>query len=241
MRIVIHQPHYFPWLGYMDKMAKCEKYILADSMQLTKGSNMYRNKFLSNTGKEIFLTICFEKDNCLNIPYKEVLLNNDIDWKQDHINFINNNYRKSCFFDEVWNYISFIFEKEYKFLYEITLDSIVAIKNMLDISTEVILQSSLNYDSSAKNNELLISICKAVEANEYLSGNGARKYMDLDLFSENDIKVEYQQFTHPIYNQLNSNSFIPNLSSLDILFNYGIEKTRKIFWENVKSKNEFNN
>ena len=42
MMIAIHQPHYFPWIGYLDKMAKADKFVLMDTVQLEKRSYMLR-------------------------------------------------------------------------------------------------------------------------------------------------------------------------------------------------------
>jgi hypothetical protein len=239
MRISIHQPHYFPWLGYFDKMAKVDKFVLLDEVQLTDKSNMFRNKFMSKSGKEKYLTVCFIKKGYMQKSFKAVELNNEINWQRDHVNFIKDNYRKSEFYDEIWPYVLPILEKKYRYLSDVSIDSLMVLKNLLNINTEIILQSEISYDINAKNNDLVLNICKETKANQYLSGNGARKYMNLDLFIQEDIQVEYQQFNHPIYNQINSLNFTPNLSGLDMLFNCGIEKSREIFWRNVKSVNEF--
>ena len=51
--------------------------------------------------------------------------------------------------------------------------------------------------------------------------------MDTELFEKNKINLEYQKFSHPIYSQHFSNSFIPNLSIIDALANLG-PKTMKV-------------
>jgi len=240
MQIAIHQPHYFPWLGFFDKMAKVDKFIVMDVVQLTERSNMYRNLVLSQSGAEKYLTITFEKKDYIEKAYRELAINKSIKWQHNHRNFIKENYRKAEFFTEVWDKISWIFEKKYDLLFEAVYDSLVVIKEMLGINTSLINQSELIYNSNLRKSDLNLSLCMAVSADTYLSGNGARKYMNDMIFEQNGVKVVYQKFTYPTYNQINSEGFVPNLSSLDILFNCGIERTREIFWENVKSTNEFN-
>ena len=62
--------------------------------------------------------------------------------------------------------------------------------------------------------------------------------MDMDMFARAGIRVRYQNFVLPEYPQKNASSFVPGISALDILFNCGIEGTRKIFWENVSREQE---
>lgn len=238
MTVAIHQPHYFPWLGLLDKMAKSDQFILLDEVQLTDKSNMFRNKFLAKNGREKYLTVCFEKKDYMSKKFSEVALNRSVNWQKDHINFLKDNYKKSDYFEEIYQEIECIFTKEYSTLCEVAVDSLLCVKKIFDIRTPIILQSELQYDTDAKKNEMVLSLCKAVGASSYLSGNGAKKYMDIKRFEEEGVEVHYQVFTYPIYSQIGSPEvFVPNLSSLDLLFNYGIAGAKKIFWDNVNGVN----
>ena len=79
----------------------------------------------------------------------------------------------------------------------------------------------------------MLNICKSVNADIYLSGNGAKKYMDIDSFSKAGITVQYQKFVHPEYPQKYSKDCVKGLSILDVLLNCGIEDTRELFWKNL--------
>lgn len=48
-------------MGYFDKMAKVDKFIIMDDVQLVDCSPMVRNKFLDNQGKELLLNLSVEK------------------------------------------------------------------------------------------------------------------------------------------------------------------------------------
>ena len=70
-------------------------------------------------------------------------------------------------------------------------------------------------------NRLLLDIMREVESNHYLSGVGARDYINEEEFSAAGVRLEWQEFTHPVYPQQNG-PFVPDLSCLDLLFNCGI-------------------
>ena len=63
-----------------------------------------------------------------------------------------------------------------------------------------------------------------------MSGKGAKDYMDIQKFNEFGVNVTFQEFEHPIYIQKSSTDFIPGLSILDVLFNQGVEETKKLYF-----------
>ena len=72
MMVAIHQPHYFPWLGYLAKMASVDKFILMDTVQLEKRSYMLRNRVVDPDGKVRYLNISCEKHNHYEKEYREI-------------------------------------------------------------------------------------------------------------------------------------------------------------------------
>lgn len=81
----------------------------------------------------------------------------------------------------------------------------------------------------------MLELTKAVSGEVYLSGNGAKKYMDVREFEEENIKVQFQKFMPFPYPQYRQKQFVPGLSSLDMFFNIGFERTRELFWENLQN------
>ena len=57
-----------------------------------------------------------------------------------------------------------------------------------------------------------------------------------DKFAANNIELVYQNFSHPTYEQFNSDFFIPGLSILDALMNLGSVGTKKVLVNDNKNE-----
>ena len=91
------------------------------------------------------------------------------------------------------------------------------------------------FDFTGTKDELIIDHCRKLGGRGVVFGKHGRDYVDINKFNEKKILVYYQNYQHPVYNQM-FNNFIPNLCVLDLLLNVGPEKSKKIFLEDNISK-----
>lgn len=249
MIVSIHQPHYFPWLGYFDKMAKSDRFVLMDKVQYVPKSYMSRNTFITKSGSTKYLSVPVNKKSYQEKELREIELSQNTDWQNKHKNFLIENYKSSPYFDEVYSKIDFIFNKEYSLLIELQFDSINVIKEILGINTELVFQSKLeaeqikliNYEQLNEKNDRrcsdVIKICKSVEASDYITGKGASlEFIRKQMFEDEGIKLHYQEYTSPKYKQRYTSEFIPNITALDLILNCGVKEAKDIFWKTVRNE-----
>lgn len=232
MIVSIHQPTYFPWLGWLHKVISCDVYVFLDDVQLAKKAYQHRNIFLTNGGKEKFLSVGIDKKSILELTIKDVPIREDLKWQKEHLNFFMGNYSNHPHFKEVMSYIEPVFQKKYETLGQVLRDVTDITFELFDIKTKMIVQSEMDYNKDAKKSELVISLINASGCDTYLSGTGAKDYMEDSEFDDAGIKLIYQEFKHPEYEQLNSavGGFVAGMSTLDMLFNIGIEESRKVLY-----------
>lgn len=224
--VAIHQPNFFPWLGYFDKIIKSDIFVFLDKVQYTKGSWINRVKII-NQGEPKWIT-CPASFN-LGQSIREVKIT-DIEWFSSKlIRTINFNYSKAPFYNNV---SPIIFEMIGCTELNLSENNIRIIKNLcdlLDIKINFKLQSELKTEKSST--DLLIEIINSVSGNSYLCGGGATDYQEDEKFTESGIELIYQNYEHPFYNQLNTSSFVPGLSIIDVLMNCGIEGTKDLLYK----------
>ncbi|KJU81364.1 WbqC-like protein family [Candidatus Magnetobacterium bavaricum] len=227
MVVSIHQPSYFPWMGFLSKIFRSERYILMDDVQLADRAFQHRNLFLEQTGISKYLTIPFNRKGYRNKNIKDLTIH-DCDWQRTHKKFIQFNYKKSHFFDEIFYFLDIFFSKKYVFLIDALIESMKLSMKLFDISTEMILQSSLVYRKDSRKSDLILELVKAVGGNIYLSGVGAIEYLIIDEFDREDIVVNFYTYEHLSYPQIHANEFVPGLSCIDVLFNIGIDSSKRL-------------
>lgn len=211
--VSIHQPSYMPWLGYFDKIAKSDIHIFLDDVKYSKNNLFNRNKIKTPQG-EAWLTVPVKYKSDLLICQTQI--DNNSNWRKNHLKTIKLNYAKAPYSKEYSDFLEKFYSKNWQYLSDLTISMNKAMADLLGIKVKFLKSSDLKV-AGAKN-EKLINLCKKVKADTYLSGLGAKSYLDEELFLKNNIKVNYQQFNNPIYKQL-WGEFIPNLSIIDILFN----------------------
>lgn len=231
MKVGIHQPNFFPWIGYFDKMDSSDVFIVLDDVQLTDSSFTQRSRVLNCNGVATYLTVAFEKKGYLQKTIRDVKVNKSVDWQKRQMDFLQGTYGKTKYWQEVLELIRPIYEKEYDYLLDVNMKTLEIFRELLKIETPIIMQSDMIYNKESKKDELVLELCESIGATRYLSGNGAKKYMNIDTFSENGIEIEFQEYNQPVYTQFFSKDFQPGLSMLDMLLNCGIENTIKIFNE----------
>jgi len=227
MIIAISQPTTFPWLGYFDIIKKSDVFVFLDNVKFEKRSWQMRNKLkmgTKNKESEIWIGIPtrLEKTNTL---IKDVLIDNNQDWKKKHLYTFLSLYGKK--YQEI-SFLQEMYEEEWDKLAEFNIEFIKKCSKYLGINTKMEKASEMSIDQ--KKSQLLLNICKKFNATEYLTTIGSKVYLENDkkIFDDANIKITYHEYRHPVYKQ-KGKKFLEKLSVLDLLFN-----------EKEKAKNTFN-
>jgi len=215
----IQQPNYFPWLGYFHKIKLSDSFVFLDTVDIqtrTESSFTNRTRIKTKQGTQ-WLTVPIKKGNSKKI--KDVIIDNIQPWKQKHLNTLFHAYKKAPFFEDGYPVIQKLILADFEKLSDFNIACITYICNYLHLQTKINRASEISIDETDKNLRL-ISICKSQGGNIYLSGEGGKKYNDMNLFAEHHIKVNYVDFSVTSYHQLYG-EFINGLSIIDALFNCG--------------------
>jgi len=149
---------------------------------------------------------------------KEVEINNAIPWRRKHWRTLSLAYAKAPCWSAHEPFFRELYERDWTLLAGLNEAIIRYLMQAFGLDRPVFV-SSRQAVTGAKT-DLLVSLCRAAGANGYISGAGARKYVDEDVFRAEGLEHRFQEFHHPVYPQ-GPGPFVPNLSAVDLLFHAG--------------------
>lgn len=228
MRVSGHQPSYIPWYGFFEKIAKSDVFAIHDFAQYEKGGYISRNQIKSSQGP-LWLSIPILIKGNKNTPIRELKIDNSQEWQRRHWKAINMNYNKAEYFNEYRDFFGDIYHSDWKYIHDLNMSIINFILDEINITTKICYTSEMECRHEKKS-DFVLSLCKELQADMYLSGKLGKDYLIEKDFELEGIKIEYQEIIKMEYEQL-FNGFIPNLSIIDILFNCGAERTEKLIKE----------
>jgi len=226
MYAAIHQPNFFPWLGFFHKLAMSDVFVILDDAQHTKtGGNWSNRSRLMLGGAPRWVTGPIQRPAHGTIKLNQVRWIEQ-PWQERMLKSLATNYQRAPFYQESMVLLRPAIVNSEQSLVAYNLYAIGLIATALGLRWAPVLSSSLAL--STVSTQRLIDVVKAVGCAGYLVGGGAAGYQDDALFTQAGIKLKCQSFTHLIYPQVGSSAFVPGLSIIDALMNCGISRTRQL-------------
>lgn len=228
MKISIHQPNFFPWLGFFDKINRSDFFIILDDVQIPKTGSSWINRVkLLIAGDAKWVTAPVNRNYSDTIKINEAFFQPNNNWRQKMINTIQINYKKAKYFSSVYPFFESLILNTEENIALYNSHVIKQIASHLDISGEKILYSS-HINHTGTSNDLLISLVQSINGKVYICGGGADGYQEPAMFEAAGIQLEYQQFKHPVYTQVGTDNFFPGLSTIDAVMNHGWLEVKKL-------------
>lgn len=235
--VAIHQPNFFPWLGYFDKIARSDTFILLDDVQFPKTGGVWSNRVKILFGdKARWITAPINRKFSGTRKINEIYFSSNNNWRDKILKTIEINYKKHLFFDETIKVISSLIMNEETNLSKYNINAIKTLAKAINLRTSsIVLSSSFNSNKIATLR--LIDLIRKVGGQRYLCGGGSEGYQEDALFEQSKIELLYQKFKHPEYSQRDVSPFIEGLSIIDAAMNLGWDGVGELLYkENCNTK-----
>lgn len=218
MKLVIHQPETFPYLGYFEKVRAADILVILDHVQFKKNNYQNRNQ-IRIKGGATWLTIPVKKHS-LDTRIADIQINHSVDWQLKWNNLLLQNYKFLATEPKHLNSINDIIYNRELTLSQMNFKLISYLWTELGYTDTPLIgfSSEMQLAPELKGSAMLVEICKQFNADEYISGEGGKNYLDLRAFKDAGIQVTFKKFEPKPYKQ-QYEPFLPYMSALDYILN----------------------
>jgi WbqC-like protein len=225
--VAVHQPNFLPWLGYFDKLARCDVFVLLDNVQFPKKSGTWMNRVrLLVGGEPAWVTIPVVRAYHGLRRIDEMAIDESRPWRRKLLATIEQSYRRAPHFEETMPFVTEIVMHEGPLLADYNEAGVRRLASIVGLDERKFVRaSSLGVTGAAT--DLLIGLTQRLGGGSYLAGGGAGGYQEDEKFAAAGVRLEYQAFAEPTYPQLSADTH-HGLSIIDALMHCGADGTARL-------------
>ena len=186
-------PTYFSPISQYSEMINADEIVFEMEDNFQKQSYRNRCYIYNSNGKQLLSIPVKHIDKEGRKKTKDTLVENDFPWQDQHFKSLKSAYRTSPFFDFLEEEIAPIFQKKYKYLQDVNIDTFLFIKDTLQLEQNFTQTNSYQHENDSKD---------------------FRIFADRKHQPKKTIDRYIQMFD-------DKHGFIPNLSILDLIFMEG--------------------
>lgn len=231
--LVVEQPNYVPWLGYFDLMDRADVWVWYEDVQYTRRDWRNRNR-VAGEGDSVWLTIPVRAKDHRAKKICDVEIDYAQPWVHRHLGTLRHLYGKAPYFEPIFELVRHHVEAVPRLLADLTIDLNQALGRYMGIETEFLRSSRLVGIEGVKQLRIL-SVCRSLRPDVYLSGPSARNYLHPELFEREGIELLYISYGYQEYPRNGYHSRC-DLSILDALFWIGPVATLELIRANPRDR-----
>jgi WbqC-like protein family len=219
--VAIHQPNFFPWLGYFDKIRRADTFVFLDVVDYPRSGSGGMGSWINRVRIAIKGEAHWNTCPLLRMPLGSPILAATIDdaqpWRKKLLKTLQANYGRAPRYNETMKILEPLILAPLTNLAAFNGAAIEAIAADLGLKTRFLWQSKLAHSGRATN--LLTSLVILAGGDAYLAGGGASGYQEDELFTVSGIRLVPQCFVPKSYGD--PAHFLPGLSVIDYLMHDG--------------------
>lgn len=230
MNVVISQPMFFPWVGMLEQVRLADAFVHYADVQFSKGSFTNRVQVKTANGV-IWMTVPLEHA-ALGRTIAEVGIDNRRNWRRQHLETLKQAYAKAPYRADMLALVEAVYAENPATIAALSEHSLMALCEYFGLvdGRRFLHSDGLGGDSASSRR--VLAIVQALQGDHYITGWGARNYLEHELFEQAGIRVEYMDYRKLPYPQLHG-EFTPFVSALDLVANTGRDGRRYIASETI--------
>lgn len=210
--VVISQPMYLPWPGFISQMAMADVLIWLDDAQFSRGSFTNRVQIRTSGGSKWLSVPLVGKG--VDTPIR-CLAAARTDWHRGHRDLVRQALRNTPFLQEALSILD-MFATSDTLSAALVKSAELCLSACHPLCRDIRQSSEMNVPGASWRR--VLDLVHAVGGTRYLTGHGAANYLDHTAFEAEGITVDYMGYEFLPWPQQHGD-FSPYVTSLDLIAN----------------------
>lgn len=192
MKLAAHQPNYIPWAHTFRKMSSVDVWVHMDSSCIPQGRSAANRAKVPLRHGTTTMTVPLARPRR---SYIDTSVSESTLWRHKHRRTMKQRYGKSAYpypVEVISDHVAA--SDQYCVLSALTIPIIEWIAYYLRIAALFRRASDMGLTGTVS--EQIVGWCKVCYCNVYVSGASGRKYLDMETFRQNDVRVEFQELSY---------------------------------------------
>jgi hypothetical protein len=217
MKLASMQPYFLPYLGYYSLIKCSDMWIVNDEVQMMRQGWIERNRILKQVEGWNYIRVPLVKHSHTS-PIKNVMIRNDIDWKERIMGQISHYSHKTPYYNTVIEILSEVFSHQFE---SITQLNVMLLEKTceylgLDFNYTILSESNIDYETAHEPDEWALNLCKALGVDHYINPILGKSFYDISKYDKAGIKFNFLNWNPTPYDQ-GRDTFIEGLSIVDVM------------------------
>lgn len=234
-KIVISQPMFFPWVGLFEQIRLSDVYIHYDDVQYPQGRSFINRVQIKTANGVQWMTVPVQREGTRLI--KDTHIDDSTNWREKHLKTLRHAYANCPYYSDMMKIVESVFSLKCKTINELNIYAIEKICEYFAVKACFCYSSYTPNDF--RSTEKLLYLVRQYEGDTYITGWGAKNYLDHEFFEQSGVRVEYMDYQKKAYSQ-KYGEFTPFVSILDLIANKGesgkeVLCSPTIYWKKMLS------
>jgi hypothetical protein len=204
----------FPWVGLLEQIRLADVLVFYDDVQFSKGSFTNRVQVKTPSGVQ-WMTVPL-RDLKLGTVIDEVQTVPVLQWREKHLALLERSLNGAPYSNDAFLMAREIYTLEHQSIGHLARASMLALGDYFGLLQGKVILDVRDLCINGSGSQRVLDIVRAIGGDIYITGHGARKYLDHEAFEESGINVHYMHYECQPYPQ-SWGEFTPYVTALDLL------------------------
>jgi hypothetical protein len=226
MKIAIMQPYIFPYLGYYQLLDAVDTFVFFDDVNFINKGWINRNNILLNNRAHLFSIPL--KAASQNKLISEIEVSEDGKWREKFLKTVEVAYKKAEHYSDIYPIVESVIHERALSIGNMAANSIKKIADFLELPTDFIFSSSLEYNKKLKAQDKILELNSLLSSTVYINPINGTELYEKGAFEKKNTTLLFIKMEEIKYNQFKNDNFVSHLSMLDVLMFNSKDEVRKL-------------